>query len=82
MKNFIKLFFVDKKDLASYLDVDKRRWYETAIDVFQLKGFDKIIGVRFVGDLFSETMMWEDADHYLKFFEMEEVKTVTYKIKR
>jgi hypothetical protein len=61
------------------LDVDKHRWYELCTSVFSLNG--KLIGVRHVWDLFSESMTVEDVYHTLEFFEMEavEVKTVKYK---
>ena len=65
-----------KNLLASGLEVDKHRWYETSIYVFKTEL--GIIGVRAVTDLFSEMGEIEDVYHKLEFFEMQEITTVTY----
>jgi hypothetical protein len=62
------------------LNVDKHRWYETSITVIKI--FDKFLGIRHVSDVFSEQMDCEDIFWKLCFFEMEEVKTITYKMKK
>ena len=67
------------KELCHWLDVDKRRWYETSISVYAIA--DGIFGVRKVSDLSSEQMTVGDVYRTLEFFEMEEVKTITYKKK-
>jgi hypothetical protein len=74
---------IEKFDLncvAEGLDVDKHRWYETSIIVFEvvigLKRY--FIGVRACTDLFSESSSWEDIFWQYNFFEMEEKRTITY----
>lgn len=63
------------------LDVDKHRWYETSVDVLLFED-GKIFGVEKVSDLFSESMSYSDCYHTITFFEMEEVQTVTYRVKK
>lgn len=58
------------------LDVDKHRWYETSVSVFETE--QGYIGVRSVTDLFSEMSDISDICWTLRFFEMEEVQTITY----
>lgn len=70
-----KLDFID-----SGLDVDKHRWYETSITVY--KHEEGFMGIRFVTDQFSEQSSMGDHFWTLKAFEMEEVKTVTYRKKK
>ena len=63
----------------SELDIDRHRWYETAISVFDTDlGF---LGVRHITLLYSETMDYSDAYHTLEFFEMEPKEVITYKKK-
>lgn len=62
--------------LESDLDVDKHRWYETSISVVEV--YDRIMGVKHVSDIFSESMSCKDCGHTLEFFEMEPVNTITY----
>ena len=72
--------FEDKfKELKSGLYVDKHRWYETSVSVYALA--DGILGVRSVSGLFSEQMTVDDVFWSLKFFEMEEITTTSYKLK-
>lgn len=66
--------------IASGLDVDKRRWYETGMSVYPIKG--GYLGVRHIQDLFSEQSMASDIGWVLQFFEMEKYMVVTYKEKR
>ena len=65
------------KCIKSDLDVDKHRWYETSITVYKYQ--DRFFGVRSVTNVFSEQSEVEDMFHTLKFFEMKEVITITYK---
>lgn len=62
--------------VASGLDVDKHRWYETSITVY--KHEEGFLGIRFITDQFSEMSSMEDHYWTLPAFEMQEVKTVTY----
>lgn len=68
------------KVVDSGLDVDKHRWYETSVTVY--KHPEGFFGIRYVTDQFSEMSSIEDHYWDLKAFEMEEVSTVTYKVKK
>ena len=63
--------------VASGLEVDTRRWYETSITVFKTRG--RLMGVKHITNMFSEMGSCEDMGFTLRFFEMEEVPSVTYK---
>ncbi len=67
------------KELARNIDLDKRRWHETSISVIEI--FEGILGIRHISQLYSEISSCEDIYFHLEFFEMEEAKTITYKIK-
>ena len=62
--------------IASGLNVDTRRWYETSISVFKTRG--RFVGVRHITNMFDEMSSYDDIQHTLRFFEMEEIETVTY----
>ena len=68
--------FADSTILAEGLEPEKHRWYETAIRVISVGG--KVLGIRHITTLYSESMTTEDCYHILEFFEMKEVKTITY----
>ncbi len=71
--------YFEGRDLDSGLDVQKHRWYETSISVYEIaEGF---LGVRSVTDVFSEQSEVIDMFHTLEFFEMKQVQTTTYEIK-
>ena len=72
-------YFKGRKIKASELFVDKHRWYETSTKVFDFNG--RYLGVSSLTDMFSESSDVEDCYASVEFFEMEEVKTVTYKYK-
>lgn len=73
-------YFKDKHTIKEEsLNIDKHRWYELSTEVIKINnGF---IGVRYISNLYSEQSSYEDMYHTLKFFEMEEVPSVTYKNK-
>lgn len=73
-------YFTDVDAVDSELDIDKHRWYETSVFVYQIG--DKFLGVRTVTDVFSEQMGYSDCGHTLNFFEMEEYLTVSYRVKK
>jgi hypothetical protein len=76
-----KYFLVQPYSIvAEGLDVSKHRWYETSTTVVRI--FGRFLGIHRVTQLYSEMMMWEDCYHTIEFFEMEEVRTVTYKPKK
>lgn len=66
--------------IANLLDVDKHRWYETSISVFKID--EGLFGARIVTDIFGEETSIEDISWEIKFWEMEEIPSVTYKIKK
>jgi len=67
------------KELAWGLDVDTHRWYETSISVIEI--FGKLLGVRHITILFSESTECEDCCVTMKFYEMEEIPIISYQIK-
>lgn len=62
--------------VATEIDRDIHRWYETSITVIKI--FGKFLGIREITMLYSEPQSYEECFHYLKFYEMKEVQTVTY----
>jgi hypothetical protein len=68
------------KSLASELDIDKHRWYETSVSVWETN--EGLLGVRSITNLYSEQSDYEDISWKLRFFEMEPIQTITYKIKK
>ena len=64
------------KEVASEIDIDKHRWYETSTTV--LKFEDRFLGIRSVTNTYSEDMGLGDCSWEHIFFEVEEVPTVTY----
>lgn len=73
-------YFSDIDAVEVGLDIDKHRWYETSVSVYKFG--DSFLGVETVTDVFSEQMGYSDCGHTLNFFEMEEFKTVSYRIKK
>jgi hypothetical protein len=72
-------YFTDIEEVASELDIDKHRWYETSVSVYKIG--DEFLGVESVTDVFSESMGYSDCGHTLNFFEMEEFVTISYRAK-
>lgn len=64
------------KQLASNLDPDTHRWYETSVSVVGI--YDRILGIRHITNLFSESSSCEDCYVTIKFFEMQEVTIKSY----
>jgi hypothetical protein len=78
-ENIYEKYF-SRKPLETELDIDKHRWYETGISVWETeKG---LLGIRSVTNIYSENSSVEDMYWELMFFEMEEFTTVSYKIKK
>ena len=73
-----KEYFEDNfKTVASNLLVDTHRWYETSIEVVKI--FDNFLGIRYVSNMYSENMGYEDCFYTVKFYRMEEFHTVSYR---
>ena len=66
--------------VAELLDVDKHRWYETSTQVYELP--DGYLGVQCITDVVVESNSVEDMFWELIFFEMEQVQTVSYRVKK
>ena len=64
------------EEVDSGLNVDKHRWYELSTTVYKIYG--RYLGVRHVGDVFSEQMSYSDVGHNYSFNEMKPVSTITY----
>ena len=62
------------------LDVDKHRWYETSIQVYELP--DGFLGVRCVTDTQGESAEVQDMFWTLKFFEMDQIQVISYIVKK
>jgi hypothetical protein len=74
-----KFFKNNHKEVALDLDVKKHRWYKRSTIVIEING--KFLGINLVTDLFSENMDIEDIGAGISFFEMQEIKITSYKVK-
>ena len=68
------------KEVATELDVDKHRWNETSIVVIEI--FGSYIGIRRISNMYSEMGDLDDICWYHKFLKMEQIQTVSYKIRQ
>lgn len=78
LEPFIKKYSC--KQVKSGLEVDKHRWYETSIIVYQINTDDgiKFFGVRACTDIFGEESGYNDIMWGMVFFEMVEKQEITY----
>jgi hypothetical protein len=68
------------KPVATELEIDKHRWYETSVSVWETeKG---LLGVRSITNIYSESSSVEEMYWELRFFEMESFATISYKVKK
>jgi|GEM_PF-3074250 hypothetical protein len=65
------------KEVEFGLDVETHRWYEISTSVVQI--YERFLGIRHITNVFSEGMDVEDCYVNMEFFEMEEVKVISYK---
>lgn len=72
-----KYFKGNFTEVAYKVDIYTHRWYETSITVIEI--FGKFLGVHHISNLFSESMYYEDCFEQIKFVEMQEINTVSYK---
>jgi len=70
----------DAEIVASKIDVDKHRWYETSVTVYKIYG--RFLGVRSISNLYSESSDYEDICWTHWFAEMEAVQSVSYVVKK
>ena len=68
------------KRVASNLDIDRHRWYETSVDVYEIYG--RYLGVRSLSNIYSESSEYEDICWSYWFGEMEAVQSVSYVVKK
>lgn len=66
-----------KKPVKSNLYVEKHRWYETSISIFECS--DGLLGIRLPSELYSESSEWCELCAGIKFYDIEEVKEIVYK---
>jgi hypothetical protein len=78
-ENIYEKYFENSTCLAEELNIDKHRWYETGLSVWETE--NGLLGVRSITNLYSESSDMEDMFYTLKFFEMEETTVVSYKQK-
>lgn len=76
-ENYASIF---TKAVETGCGVDKHRWYETVVDVFEYQ--DRFIGVRYINQLYSETSSISDICWQLAFVEMEAIPSVVYRTKK
>jgi hypothetical protein len=87
INNSEELYYIDDAEsvidyetqLASNIDINRHRWYETSTSYFQLE--DGILGIEGLSNVYSEYMLASDCDVNCYAFEGEEIKTVSYKPK-
>lgn len=70
-------------DFVQAVEYDEHRWYVLALNVYSvtIDGIKYYIGVWEVETIKSECMSISDCECKLKFFEMEQFTTVSYRIK-
>lgn len=73
-----------KLDYVKTVDTDEHRWYVLAENVYRLcvDGKTYYLGTWEVETLKSEAMRVSDCGHVMKFYEMEEYTTVSYRRKK
>ena len=71
-----KYFANNFKEVAYNIDPETHRWYETSITVINILG--GLLGVRYITNLYSESMDYVDAYHTIKFYVMDKVERITY----
>ncbi len=64
------------KEIKNGIDPDAHRWYETSISVIRIYG--KLLGIKHITNLFSESSSCEDCFITIEFFEMKEINVVSY----
>lgn len=67
------------KRVATGLELDKHRWYSTAVDVYQCE--DGYVGVEGAYQSFSEYDTWKDLGIICEAAEYKPVETITYVMK-
>lgn len=71
---------IDIECVASELDVDKHRWFSTAVDVYACE--DGYVGVCGINTVYDENTDPRDCDFPCKAFEYEPVQITSYRQKK
>ena len=66
------------KEIAFGIDVDTHRHYETSITVINIFDEEKLLGIRHITNVFSESSMVEDCYVTILFYEMKEKVITSY----
>jgi hypothetical protein len=70
-------YFKDNfKQLKGGLYPDVHRWYETSVSVIEI--YERLLGIKHITNLFSESSSCEDCYVTIEFFEMKEVAIKSY----
>lgn len=70
-------YFEPSNIVADELDINRHRWYETCVRVYQIG--DRFLGINYLSNSYSEHQMVEDCYHHLEFFEMKRKEIISYK---
>ena len=70
----------DVKCVAEELDIDKHRWFNTAVNIYACE--DGYVGVRGVNTIYDEYTEPLDCDFPCKAFEYEAIQITSYKLKK
>lgn len=71
---------IGKSPVKENLYIEKHRWYETSISIFECS--DGLLGIRLPSELYSESSEWCDLYSGIEFYDIEEVKEIVYKPKK
>lgn len=66
--------------LKQGMNVDKHRWYELSDEAIEILG--GIMIIESVTDTFGEMQTIKDCNHMLRFYEGEEIQTISYQKKK
>jgi len=66
--------------VASGLDTQTHRWYETSTTVIKI--YERFLGIAYITNMFSEMQDYEDCYVEINYSEMEEVQITSYKYKK
>ena len=73
---YLKHFKDNFKILKYNLEPDEHRHYQTSVSVINI--YNRILGIRHITNVFSESSCCEDCFVTIKFFEMKEISIITY----
>lgn len=71
-----KYFKGNYRVLQSGLDIEKLKWHETSTTVIKI--FGGLLGVRYITDIYSESLDYSDFYRPIEFMEMREIQVTSY----